>query len=250
MKIKSLLKNKNLYLRYIPMSLAACLIIFFAVKSALYPADGEEVSIPYLILKTLPTLVTLVVQIMLMAANKYAFLLGGINAAVYGVVYLIEGVPFSAFSALLISFPLQLYSFFNWKKNSKGKNVELRWLSLKGKFIVLGITGALWAFCFFVLSKNNIIVSEVPVFDTLTFTLGVVVTVLSAVRYIDSQYMSFVSSSLGFAMWVILTVKDPSNINHAIIGVYNMYCIGQTAINWTVIYARNKAKKACSAISQ
>ena len=225
------------------MSIAATCIIFFAIKNAIYPPNGVEVNIPLHILKTLPTLVTLAVQLMLISANKYAFLLGGLNAAVYGIVYIISGVPFSAVSALLISFPLQIYSFFNWKKNSSGKTVALRWLPLHGKLIVLCITGALWSFCFFVLAKNNIIVSNIPVLDTITFTLGIVVTVLSSIRYIDSQYMNIVSCGIQLAMWIILTIKEPaSNISHTIIAVYNLYCITQTAINWTLIHNKNKKK--------
>lgn len=244
MKVKEFFKNKNLYLRYIPMSLAAFCLIFFATRAALYPPEGETVNIPYHIFKTLPTLITLVVQILLMSANRYGFLLGGTNAAIYGIVYLIEGVPFSACSALLISFPLQIYSFFNWKKNSKGKDVDLRWLPLHGKAIALGAVAALWAFCFFVLAKNNIIASDVPLFDTLTFSIGLVVTALSAIRYIDSQFMNCVSCALGLTMWIILTIKDPSNVSHAIIAVYNLYCVTQIGINWSILYSKNKKKKA------
>ena len=110
------------------MSIAAVCILFFAVKNAIFPPDPDNFNLALHIFKTLPTLVTLAVQILLMSANKYAFLLGGTNAAIYGIVYIITGIPFSAVSALLISFPLQIYSFFNWSKNSKGKSVELRWL--------------------------------------------------------------------------------------------------------------------------
>ena len=83
-------------------------------------------------------------------------------------------------------------------------------------------------------------VMKIPMFDTIIFSLGVIVTVLSAVRYVESQYISFISSTVSLIMWIILTVRNPSNINYAIIGVYNMYCIGQTAINWTVLYVKDK----------
>lgn len=243
MSIKKIFKNKNLYLRFIPMSIAATCIIFFAVKNALYPPNPEKFNLALHIFKTLPTLVTLAVQLLLMSANKYGFLLGGTNAAIYGIVYILSGAPFSAVSALLISFPLQIYSFFNWKKNSSGKTVELRWLPLYAKFIVLGITVALWAFCYFVLAKYNILPCKIPVLDTIIFTLGTVVTVLSSIRFIDSQYISFVSASFGLIMWILLTIEDPStNISHAIIAVYNLYCIGLTAINWTSIYNKSKKK--------
>ena len=111
------MKNKNIYLRYIPMSLAAAFLLFFAVKNALYPAEGEEIELWYHIFKTLPTIVTLFVQLLMMSANRYAFLLGGCNSVIYGIVYFMEGVPFSGISALVLSFLPQIYTFFNWGKN-------------------------------------------------------------------------------------------------------------------------------------
>ena len=220
------------------MSFAAALIIFFAVKNALYPADGKEVELWYLIFKTVPTLVTLVVQILLISANRYSFLLGGLNSALYGAVYFIEGIPFSGIFAILVSLPIQVYSFFNWKNNTKSGKVELRWLDTKGRIITAVACVGTWALCYFWLS--HYMVMKIPLFDTIIFTLGVVVTILSSIRIIESQYLSFVSSVVSLVMWIILTVRNPSNINYAIIGVYNMYCIGQTAVNWTLIYIKNK----------
>ena len=223
------------------MSFAAALIIFFAVKNALYPADGKEVELWYLIFKTVPTLVTLAVQILLIAANRYSFLLGGLNSILYGVVYFIEGVPFSGFFAILISLPIQIYSFFNCKMNSSGKQVSLQLLGTKGRMIVAVSAVAMWAVCYFWLSRY--MVMKIPMFDTIIFSLGVIVTVLSAVRYVESQYISFISSTVSLIMWIILTIRNPSNINYAIIGVYNMYCIGQTAVNWTILYVKDKKAK-------
>ena len=85
------------------MSLAAAFLLFFAVKNALYPPEGQEIELWYLIFKTLPTIVTLFVQLLMMSANRYAFLLGGCNSVIYGIVYFIEGVPFSGISALVLS---------------------------------------------------------------------------------------------------------------------------------------------------
>ena len=232
------MKNKNLYLRYIPMSLVAILIIFFAVKNALYPAEGKEVELWYLIFKTTPTLITLVIQLLLISANRYGFLLGGLNSILYSAVYFMEGVPFSGFFALLVSAPIQIYSFFNWKKNSKGSKVTLRTLSTKWRIIIGVIIVALWAVCYFWLSRYMRM--SIPICDTIIFTLGTVVTVLAAIRFVESQYLSFISSLVSLVMWIILTIRDPSNINYAIIGVYNAYCVGQMAINWTILYIKDK----------
>ncbi len=234
--------NKNIYLRYIPMSFAAAFILFFAVKNALYPPEGQEIELWYLIFKTIPTLVTLFVQILLISANRYAFLLGGCNSVLYSIVYFIEGIPFSAISALAVSFTLQIYSFFHWGKNSKSGQVSLRWLPAKYKVITAAAAIGLWALCYFWLSRYMVL--RIPLLDTITFSLGIICTVLSAVRYIESQYINIISCTLSLIMWIILTVQNPSNANYVIISIYNLYCVAQSAINWTLIYIKNKKASA------
>lgn len=237
--------NKNIYLRYIPMSFAAAFILFFAVKNALYPPEGQEIELWYLIFKTIPTLVTLFVQILLISANRYAFLLGGCNSVIYSIVYFMEGIHFSAISALVVSFSLQIYSFFHWGKNSKSGQVSLRWLSAKYKVITAAAAIGIWALCYFWLSGYMVL--RIPLLDTITFSLGIICTVLSAVRYIESQYINIISCCISLAMWITLTVQDPSNINYVIIGIYNLYCVAQAAINWTLIYIKDKKAKTAEA---
>ena len=233
------MKNKNLYLRYIPMSFAAAFIIFFAVKNALYPPEGQQVELWYLIFKTMPTIITLFVQIMLISANRYAFLVGGINSALYSIVYFIEGITFSAISALVISCFIQLYSFVTWGKNSKSTGkVALRFLNAKYRILTFAAALGIWVTCYFWLSKYMVL--RVPLLDTITFSLGIICTVLSARRYIDSQYINLVSCLLGLLMWIMITVQNPTNINYVIIQIYNVYCVGQAAVNWTLIYVRDK----------
>ena len=220
------------------MSLAAAFLLFFAVKNALYPPEGQEIELWYLIFKTLPTIVTLFVQLLMMSANRYAFLLGGCNSVIYGIVYFIEGVPFSGISALVLSFLPQIYTFFNWGKNSKSGKVSLRRLPAKYIAVAVALFAGLWALSYFWLSKYMTI--RIPLLDTLTFSLGIISTALAAVRYIESQYVSFFSCVWALVQWILLTVQDPSNINFAVIAVYNLYCVALTAINWTMIYAKDK----------
>jgi len=228
------------------MSLAAAFLLFFAVKNALYPAEGEEVELWYHIFKTLPTIVTLFVQLLMMSANRYAFLLGGCNSVIYGIVYFMEDVPFSGISALVLSFLPQIYSFFNWGKNSRSGKVSLRRLSAKYMAVTVAAFAGIWSLSYFWLAKYMTI--RIPLLDTLIFSLGIITTALAAVRYIDSQYISFISCIFALIQWILLTVQDPSNINFVIIAVYNLYCVGLTAINWTLIYIKDK--KASEAVEK
>jgi len=218
------MKIKKLLIDYIPMVCAAILIITFSVI--------KEQSL----IKTLPTLVTLVVQILLARANRFAFLLGGINALLYGISYFDEGLYFSVISAVFVSAPIQLYSFWNWTKKQTAKNhTELQILSPKKRICIIAITVGAWLAVYFGLS-GLFESSKLPIFDTLTFVIGIVTTILVAFRFVESQYLSAFSSCISLLMWLMICLDNPSNMSYLIISFYNLFMILKAVIHWTRQY--------------
>jgi nicotinamide mononucleotide transporter PnuC len=229
---KDLQKKSFRYLlaEYVPMVLVAGLIIWFAVlrQQAFY--------------KTLPTLVTLVVQILMAKANRYGFLLGGFNAALYGVGYFSEGLYFSAASAALFSFPMQIWSFFHWKKHSEGNLVEFRIMPRwKTALSVFGILAG-WIGCLLFL-RPQFEGAVYPEMDAYLFVSGIVVTVLMAVRYLEAQYLNLIAGILSVVMWILIVIKDPSDMNFLIISVYNVLRTAEACIRWTVQYVKQRKIK-------
>lgn len=217
-------KTKRVLIDYLPMALAAAMIITFAVWK-------EQT-----FFKTLPTLITLGVQLLNVRVNRYAFMVGGINAVIYGIVYLTEGLYFSMISALVISAPLQLYSFINWgRKRSANSKTELRFLSMRQRILVIGIILCGWGVCYFGLS-GLFATARMPLPDTLTFSIGITVTVLAALRFIDSQYINIFSCTVSIIMWSIICASEPGNINYLIISIYNTFMIIKASVNWTRRY--------------
>ena len=68
-----------------------------------------------------PLFVSLFVMSFQSEANRIGSLIGAINAVIYTAAYLYMGVYVSAASAIFLSVPLQLATFFNWKKNAYKK---------------------------------------------------------------------------------------------------------------------------------
>lgn len=234
--------------KYIPLILIAILIITLAVISLVNTLSSPDFegnrakTIVIAIIKTLPTLITLVVQVLLVSANRNAFLLGGCNAALYGISYILQGLHFSAISALLISSPIQIISFFTWKKNSSGKEVKFKRMSPPVLALTLGLILAGWAGCYFGLSR--FFEGSYPALDTLTFSIGTVVTFIVAMRYIESQYMNTVSCLIVLVMYIMMSIKDPSNMSYIVISLYNLVKIIQAAVSWTGQYiAQTKNEK-------
>ena len=231
-------------IKYIPLLLIAVLIVSLAVLSLVNTLnapdfDGNRTqTIIIAVIKTLPTLVTLIVQVLLVSANRNAFLLGGCNAALYGVSYLLQGLNFSAISALLISSPIQIISFFTWKKNSSGKEVRFKRMSPLVLALTVGLILAGWAGCYFGLSR--FFDGSYPALDALTFSIGTVVTFIVAMRYIESQYMNTVSCLIALVMYIMMSIKDPTNMSYIVISLYNLVKVLQAAISWTKQYISQK----------
>ena len=220
---------KRFWSEIVPTVLVAVLILVFAFWK-------EQT-----VLKTLPTLITLVVQILMAHANRYGFLLGGCNAALYGIGYLTEGLYFSAGSSILFSFPMQIWSFFHWKKHSSGQTVELRVLRLRFRVLTVAGTLAGWFFCLFVL-RPLFSDAVFPELDAYLFVSGVVVTVLMGFRIVEAQYLNLISGVLNLILWILIVIKDPADMNYLIISVYNLIRTAEAAVRWTVQYLRQTKK--------
>lgn len=214
------LNKKGLWLDYIPTAAVAVLIITFAIL--------REQSF----IKTLPTLVTLIVQLLLVRANRSAFLIGGINTLLYGVSFYCEALYFSLFKAIAITAPIQFFSYFRWKKKSVDGTHCIRVLSMPMRItIALGIVVS-WLLCFkllgAVISSGRFIEA-----DSLVFVIGVAVPILSAFGYADSQYLNIAACIISLVMWIAITIEEPENINFVLISVYNLFRVCEAAVTWT-----------------
>ena len=229
MKLK--ISKKELFIDYIPTILIGIMIIAFAfINSQSFIA-------------TLPTLITLVVLIMSVRANRYAFLVGASNSVLYGIAYIIEGVYFSAASALLVSIPIQIFSFFIWSRHKTGKTsselIRMKWWQLI--IATVAILPA-WAGCYFGISC--FIGGNQPLLDSLTFVLGILISVLVAFRFIEGQYFNAISCVIALVMWIMICIESPNNVNFLIISFYNLFRTVQATVNWTMLYRRRRRVKS------
>ena len=182
--------------------------------------------------KMFPMLNTLVIMLLSANANRYTFLFGGLNAALYGVVYFSEHIYFSAISAVLISFPMQIFSFFYWNRRTTGKNTRLARMNLRGWLVVLVSIIAGYAVCYWLLLPffAN---AAFPWIDIFGFVLGIIITVMVSLCYVESQYLNIVSSVLNLVLWFMISSQNASNINYLVIGCYNLFRVTQASVVWT-----------------
>ena len=111
--MKQNINHKKIWLEWVPIGICAVsiLVCAFVFKQKWY--------------KVLPTLNTLIILLLSARVDRRSFLIGGLNAAFYGIGFFTEGLYFSVINCLLVSMPLQLFSFFNWKKHADGNSTKL-----------------------------------------------------------------------------------------------------------------------------
>lgn len=212
---------KKIFTDYIPMAAIAVLIVVFAFIN-------EQT-----FLATLPTLITLIVQLLLLRANRYVFLLGAGNSALYGLAYLQQGLYFSVINAFALNLPFQVYAFFTWRKNKDDKqSAVLRRLTPRGIVLCVVFLLSSWAISYFGLARFFSDPAALP-YDSYLLGAAVVTLVLQALRYSESQYVSSLSCVVSVTMWIAICIEDPAQLNYLFISIYNLYMVARTALAWT-----------------
>ena len=221
------MNRKKLWLEWVPMGVSAVAILVCAF------VFGQKWY------KVLPTLNTLVILLLSARVDRRSFLLGGLNAALYGIGYFSEGLYFSVINCLLVSMPLQLFSFFHWKKHADGKSAKLRTLGWQGEIVVISLTvvGCLcchWFLLPFFAGERQ------AVLDIFLFVISLVITVLSMLRYVEAPYYNLISSVANLIMWIIICAENIANLNYVIIASYSFFRVVQAAITWTKQYKKSQ----------
>lgn len=229
--MKHKLDHKKIWLEWVPMGVCAVAILVCAF------VFGQKWY------KVLPTLNTLIILLLSARVDRRSFLLGGLNAAFYGVGYFTEGLYFSVINCLLVSMPLQLFSFFNWKKHADGNSTKLRTLGWKGEIVVVSLTvvGCLcchWFLLPFFAGEKQ------AALDIFLFVIGLVITVLSMLRYVEAPYYNLISSMANLIMWLLICTQNIADLNYLIMAAYSFFRVVQSAINWTKQYQKGKNETA------
>ena len=187
-------------------------------------------------IKVIPLCISCFVMLLQSRVNRYAFLLGGLNSIIYGFSGIAMQLYSSAASAFLMSFPLQIITFINWSKNTKGGQTEIKKLSLKGRMFLFGGMVGLWGVLFLVFSNLG---SPYMVLDNTSTVLGVVTSVLCMLRYSEYAIFQLVGCFISLTTYVVVTIDDISNIVWIIYTTYAAVCV---IIAFIKMNKRSKAK--------
>lgn len=98
--------------------------------------------------RILPLFISGIVMFLQSYANRYGYLLGGINAVIYTVAFMHLGAYATAISGLVISFPMQLITFIYWNRRPYEQSVVFKKMSWKLRLFAVATFIISCAMCF------------------------------------------------------------------------------------------------------
>ena len=181
----------------------------------------------------IPLFVSLFVMAFQSEANRIGPLIGSINSVIYTAAYIYMGVYASAASAILFSFPIQLMTFFRWKKNAYKKTAIFRKMSTKMRIVWSALFLVAWAVIAVIFMHLDY---EYAILDSCTLLFGFVIPVLTMLAYIEYTYLWIAQCVLGVFLNIQMVVNDPKETTYLIYGVYALYCVICAFINVQKFY--------------
>ncbi|MBR2930084.1 MAG: nicotinamide mononucleotide transporter [Clostridia bacterium] len=221
--------NKSNLFSLILMSVAAVLIVVTAI---IFEAEP---------LNVLPLMVSLVVGLLQAGANRYANLVGGINAIVYAIVYFSFGLYGMAFQALLVSSPFQLVTFVRWSKNKYKSSTKFRRLSKKQLIIVICAVAVAFVLLYLALTAAN---SSYRFLDNAITIAGLLSSTLTLLSFIEYSWLAPILCVLDWSLGLSMALDDPSRITYLIYSTYSFICIVRQFFSVMRIYKEQKALEA------
>lgn len=206
-------------------------IIIIIITGIAILATGIITKQPFFLM--IPLFISLFVMTFQAEANRVGALIGAVNAVIYTFTYLYMGVYASAASAFLFSFPMQLITFFNWKKNAYKKTVIFKRMTNKAGIVFFGSIGVLWVGLAAVFFRMQY---EYAIFDSITFLLGFIVPVLTALAYIEYTYLWIIQAVVGLFLNVQMVMNDNSQATYLVYGFFALYCVICAYINVRKFY--------------
>lgn len=208
---------KKIIIDYVPLAVAFCCILFFGIR--------EKQSF----IKMLPCLVSLFVVLLSANVNRISYLLGASNCILYAVGYIQESLYASVASAILLSMPIQVVTFFRWQKKKYKQATIIEKMARKQLWLTLASVVLLECIAYPIfhwLGGNYVLL------DSITFAFSTVASILILLGMLEGAVLNMVSISIGFVMWLLLTLHNPASITYLIINIYNIYRSIQQTVNW------------------
>ena len=185
--------------------------------------------------KILPLFNSLFIVMMQAKANRYAYILGGINSILYAIIYIFTGLYALAMYAFCFSFPIGLLTFFRWNKNSYEKSTRFSSMNTKWRLLTALAFFAVFGITILVL---RLLGSDFALLDTSVSLLGILVSILTMLARVEYAPLWLLSSVLSLALNIQVTISDITFFPYTISATYNLICTATALFNVFRLYKK------------
>lgn len=206
-------------------------LVPIAVMAVLISASG--IIFHQNFLRMTPLYISLFVMVLSAQVSRYSYLLGGLNSIIYAVIYLYYGLYAVAAQAFFFSFPMQIITFFRWKKHSEKDNVKFKRMNVCQIVLCIVAYCVAWIGAFFLLKKAG---SVYAVLDNTSSLLGIFISVITVFAYIEYTYMMIPSGIINILLNIQVVLNTPEQMPFLIFSVYSLICVSFHFVNARKIY--------------
>ena len=202
-------------------------LIFLLITAILVTVSSVLVHQSFI--RVFPLYVSMFIMLLMSKVNRYAYLIGGLNAIAYGFIALYYRIPGSAISAFLFSFPLQIVSFIRWSMTSWRGSTVLKKMTTKWRALNIVLVIALWAVYYLVI---NALGSASSLIDSMASLLGMYITVLQVLKYSEYTALMIPSSLLTIALYISLIAQGTvEQVPFLVYSLYSLCCVVRSVFN-------------------
>ncbi len=192
--------------------------------------------------RILPLFISLLVALLQSRANRLAYLLGGLNCFfLYTAVHFYYTLYAQAVYVFFVSAPLQLMTFFRWRKRPYKSSTILKKMSARTRLIVFSACALAFLALYFIL---NLFGSAYMFLDNFLTLLGVVITLLTLYAYVEYAYLAVLNTFLNIILYAQMMHAFPEQITFLIFYVYSFICSVKAFLHVHRLYREQNAKKA------
>lgn len=169
----------------------------------------------------LPLYISLFVALLQSGVNRTAYLIGAINSLLYAVVYAHFKLYASAVYAVLFSSTIQFATYFLWSRRPQGRATLFRAMSPRKRLLLAAAFALAWGMLYLILSATD---SGYRILDISTSLLGILVSVLTMLAYIEYVPLMIVSLLINIALHVSMMREHPAQITYLIYSLFSLFC--------------------------
>lgn len=191
--------------------------------------------------RMLPLYVSLFISLLQTRVSRYAPLIGGINSILYAMVFLHYDLFGNAVYAVAFSCPVQILTFLRWSRNKWKDSTLLKKMNTGQRWLTVLAFALVWSAVLSVLHFSG---SDYAVFDTTTSLLGILISILTMLAYIEYASLMVISGIASIGLYVGMIADGTlEQMPYLVYSIYSFVCICFTVCQAKRLFSMQRALK-------